>query len=106
MMRTKADRRPSPGLTLNLSSNNPFRNRLPSPSRLPSPNLRSPQSASSDQSAHRISRNPFLADFEQDNKPVLGGNMATAISDRSSPRKSTFDPSAKEMFVSGSLSHR
>ncbi|KAI9720837.1 MAG: hypothetical protein M1812_002676 [Candelaria pacifica] len=57
------DRNPSPGLSLNLSSNNPFRNRIPSPN--PYHNLPSPQSPPSSSSARPSSRNPFLDVFDE-----------------------------------------
>ncbi|RYP09467.1 hypothetical protein DL765_008417 [Monosporascus sp. GIB2] len=51
-----------PGLTLNLSSNNPFRNRAASPSSF-SPPL--PHSPFDDPPARPVSRNPFLDPFNQ-----------------------------------------
>jgi hypothetical protein len=48
------DSRPSPGLTLNLSSNNPFRNRAASPS------LSDGQRSPFDPPPRPVSRNPFL----------------------------------------------
>lgn len=50
----------SNGLTLNLSSNNPFRNRAPSPANLDSPFLNKPASPFDDPPARPLSRNPFL----------------------------------------------
>lgn len=50
----------SNGLTLNLSSNNPFRNRAPSPASLDSPFLNKPASPFDDPPARPLSRNPFL----------------------------------------------
>ncbi|KAI5464547.1 Pal1 cell morphology protein-domain-containing protein [Mariannaea sp. PMI_226] len=51
----------SPGLTLNLSSNNPFRNRAASPANLESPSyFNKPASPFEDPPPRPLSRNPFL----------------------------------------------
>lgn len=99
----------SPGLTINLSSNNPFRNRAESPASFggqPSP--RSPRfdvNSGNNTSNHRpVSRNPFLDMTENDDRippsstrlPVQ--NM-TAPSGASSPPKSAIAAHAKELFV-------
>ncbi|KAK7422336.1 hypothetical protein QQZ08_009558 [Neonectria magnoliae] len=56
-----ADSGQSPnGLTLNLSSNNPFRNRAPSPANLDSPFFNKPASPFDDPPARPLSRNPFI----------------------------------------------
>ncbi|KAF2476942.1 Pal1-domain-containing protein [Lindgomyces ingoldianus] len=89
------ERRPSPGLTLNLSSNNPFRNRAASPA-LPSPALRTPNSAGS----RPISRNPFLSTFEAEfNKEASNPQLIDmSVSLKDSPKKATFGNSAEELF--------
>ncbi|KAG5993545.1 hypothetical protein E4U54_003330 [Claviceps lovelessii] len=60
-------RRPSPGLSVNLSSNNPFRNRAASPAGL-DPARASPTTSPFDDPATRqrpVSRNPFLDNSSQ-----------------------------------------
>ncbi|ORY12495.1 Pal1 cell morphology protein-domain-containing protein [Clohesyomyces aquaticus] len=89
-------RRPSPGLTLELSSNNPFRNRAGSPA-LPSPALGTPHSAGS----RPLSRNPFLSTFEAEfNKEASKSSqlidMSATVKD--SPKQATFGTSAEELF--------
>ncbi|TKA77016.1 hypothetical protein B0A55_01956 [Friedmanniomyces simplex] len=85
---TPADRQPSPsptnnGLTLNLSSNNPFRNRAPSPS----PPTGAPSSAQQQQQQHntqqaRMSRNPFLDASEiPATAPATKGNVSSGLTE-------------------------
>ncbi|KAI9794533.1 MAG: hypothetical protein M1816_004420 [Peltula sp. TS41687] len=67
---TGSDRRPSPGLTINLASNNPFRNREVSPASLPGElSASSPFYTPSIQQSYRSStgnvRNPFFDDTEE-----------------------------------------
>ncbi|KAF2200116.1 Pal1-domain-containing protein [Delitschia confertaspora ATCC 74209] len=90
------ERRPSPGLALNLNSNNPFRNRAGSPA-FPSPALETPTSAG----ARPASRNPFLQAFESEfNKEAARApdliNMSATMQE--SPKKATFGASAEEFF--------
>ena len=83
---------PSAGLTLNLSSNNPFRNRAASPNSLASPHPRSPFE---DPPPRPTSKNPFLdPDF---NPPV---SQQTTSSDKMADSKGTRSPTAEELFVS------
>ncbi|KAF1935690.1 Pal1-domain-containing protein [Clathrospora elynae] len=89
------DRRPSPGLSLNLSSNNPFR-------RAASPGFPSPASAHRSSSSSRpMSRNPFLSTFEAEfNKEAsrdLGVDMSAKMKD--SPKQATFGTAAEELFM-------
>ena len=100
-----AERRPSPGLTLNLSSNNPFRSRTGSPA-TPSPAL--PTSASA--GSRPMSRNPFLATFEAEfnkeaNKEAARDRSPQPVEVdmsakmRDSPKKATFASTTEELFV-------
>ncbi|KAJ4361791.1 hypothetical protein N0V83_010732 [Neocucurbitaria cava] len=91
------ERRPSPGLTLNLSSNNPFRNRATSPG-LPSP---LPASANRDSSGSRpMSRNPFLSTFEAEfNKEASKDLVDMSATMKDSPKKATFGTAAEELFT-------
>jgi hypothetical protein len=94
------ERRPSPGLSLNLSSNNPFRNRAGSPA-IPSPGLHTPNSAGS----RPMSRNPFLSTFEAEfNKEAANSAQLIDMSAtmKESPKKATFGASAEELFVRSS----
>lgn len=87
------ERRPSPGLSLELNSKNPFRNRAASPN-LPSPNLQTPTSAGS----RPMSRNPFLQTFEAEfNKEAQLIDMSATM--KESPKKTTFGDDARELFV-------
>ncbi|KAK5296674.1 Pal1 cell morphology protein-domain-containing protein [Cryomyces antarcticus] len=92
------DRRPSPALTLNLSSNNPFRNRT---SPLPSP---SPRSATFAPNNRPVSRNPFLDPFADSNSvqaPIT--SSSGAMGDAQNGSKSN---SAAELFSNLSLSNK
>jgi hypothetical protein len=99
--RLYADRRPSPGLSINLSSNNPFRHAT-SPG-LPSPaNLASPASQDRSSSGSRpMSRNPFLSTFEAEfNKQAKKTDIDMSAAMRPSPKKTSFGTSAaEELFV-------
>ncbi|KAF1958329.1 Pal1-domain-containing protein [Byssothecium circinans] len=86
------DRRPSPGLSLELSSNNPFRNRASSPA-IPSPALQTPTSGGS----RPMSRNPFLQTFEAEfNRQAQLIDMSADM--KESPKKATFANSTEELF--------
>ncbi|KAK5626833.1 hypothetical protein RRF57_002548 [Xylaria bambusicola] len=83
---------PSAGLTLNLSSNNPFRNRAASPNNLVSPPPRSPFE---DPPPRPTSRNPFLdPDF---NPPA---SQLVTSPEKMAETKGTRSPTAEELFNS------
>lgn len=92
------ERRPSPGLSLNLPSNNPFRNRTSSP--LPSPN---DQNRASSASRPMSSRNPFLTTFEAEfNRQAARNDLIDidmSASMRESPKKPTFGTATEDLFV-------
>ncbi len=99
-------RQPSPGLTTNLPSNNPFRNRTASPANsLPSPvnagfNLQ-PTSAPE----RPTSRNPFLDNSEKIEASAIRVRSASPPKpsmDRST--KPTYSSHAEELFVSYTVS--
>lgn len=98
------ERRASPNLSLELPSNNPFRNRAVSPSSA-SPAIPSPQSVQSAPGNRPVSRNPFLAAFEEDKSPPEdSGAKTSALDDMSagqkqSPQKTSFGASTQELFV-------
>ena len=85
----------SPGLTLNLSSNNPFRNRAASPNSFSPPPPHSPF----DDPPHRpVSRNPFLDPF---NPPQSSQQQRSTSPDKmASTSKKATSPTAEELFVS------
>ncbi|KAB2108797.1 hypothetical protein AG0111_0g3127 [Alternaria gaisen] len=88
------ERRPSPGLQLNLSSNNPFR-------RAASPAFPSPASANRSSSGSRpMSRNPFISTFEAEfNKEASRDLVDMSATMKDSPKKSTFGFAAEELFA-------
>lgn len=94
----------SAGLTLNLSSNNPFRNRAASPNSGLSPNSNTfspppPHSPFDDPPPERpVSRNPFFdpSDNSQHQRVKSPASMASANENRKSP-------TAEELFVSSRL---
>jgi len=94
------ERRPSPGLSLNLSSNNPFRHRATSPG-FPSPANQSDRSSSA---SRPMSRNPFLSTFEAEfNKEARRTDLIDidmSASMKASPKKDTFSngSAAEELF--------
>ncbi|KAL1654004.1 hypothetical protein SLS61_003406 [Didymella pomorum] len=92
------ERRPSPGLSINLSSNNPFRNRATSPG-FPSPANQSDRSSSA---SRPMSRNPFLSTFEAEfNKEARKTDLIDmSASMKASPKKDTFNngSAAEELF--------
>ncbi|KAI4665874.1 uncharacterized protein J4E78_003339 [Alternaria triticimaculans] len=87
------ERRPSPGLQLNLSSNNPFR-------RAASPGFPSPASANRSSSGSRpMSRNPFISTFEAEfNKEASRDLVDMSATMKDSPKKSNFGFAAEELF--------
>ncbi|KAF1843058.1 Pal1-domain-containing protein [Cucurbitaria berberidis CBS 394.84] len=89
------ERQPSPGLALNLPSNNPFRNRAASPA-LPSPLL---DTGNRDSSGSRpMSRNPFLSTFEAEFNKEAAKDLDMSATMRDSPKKATFGTAAEELF--------
>lgn len=87
------DLRPSTGLTLNLSSNNPFRNRAASPS------LSDGQRSPFDPPPRPVSRNPFLdapSAFPQ--PPVVSPDKMSFAAESSAPRPA-LTGNAAELFV-------
>jgi hypothetical protein len=88
-----ADPRPSPGLALNLSSNNPFRNRATSPhfsSGLPSPAFDPPPRPQS--------RNPFLDTSATDQPLITSPDKMSFSPDTTAPRPA-LTGNAAELFV-------
>ncbi|KAL6704107.1 hypothetical protein ACN47E_008770 [Coniothyrium glycines] len=86
------ERRPSPGLSLNLSSNNPFRNRAASPG-FPSP------ANHSTSDTRPMSRNPFLSTFEAEfNKEASKDLVDMSATMKDSPKKATFGTTAQDLF--------
>lgn len=108
------DRRPSPSLALNLSSNNPFRNRaaspaIPSPSlSVPSPSIPSPSLSSPgflrttavrpSSDTRPMSRNPFLSTFEAELNKEAARDLDMSRTMADSPKKATFGSHAEELF--------
>jgi hypothetical protein len=89
------DSHPSPGLSLNLSSNNPFRNRAASPS------LSDGQRSPFDPPPRPVSRNPFLdasstATFQQ---PRVGSPEKMSFATDSSAPRPALTGNAAELFV-------
>ena len=100
---------PSPGLTVNLSSNNPFRNRAVSPANsLPSPVTSTFNNIPSTAPERPISRNPFLDQPQLDRRDVATVQLRQTsperdtytMAARSSPKKPALTGHAVELFVS------
>jgi hypothetical protein len=93
------ERRPSPGLQLNLSSNNPFR-RAASPG-YPSPGFPSPASATnrSSSGSRPMSRNPFITTFEAEFNKEASRDLDMSATMKDSPKKSTFGTATEDLFV-------
>jgi len=87
----------SSGLTLNLSSNNPFRNRATSPNNLASSPLRSPFD---DPPPRPTSRNPFLDPSFSSSTSNLVASPEKMVQTQ---RKGARSPTAEELFVSSQL---
>ncbi|KAF2125724.1 Pal1-domain-containing protein [Dothidotthia symphoricarpi CBS 119687] len=91
------ERRPSPGLRLDLPSNNPFRNRASSPG-LPSPHDQQRSSSAS----RPMSRNPFITTFEAEfNKQAARGDLIDidmSATMRESPKRATFGTATEDLF--------
>ncbi|KAI1181094.1 Pal1 cell morphology protein-domain-containing protein [Nemania sp. FL0916] len=81
---------PSAGLSLNLSSNNPFRNRAASPNSLASPPPRSPFE---DPPPRPTSRNPFL-------DPDFNSSRLVTSPEKMAQRKPVQSPTAEDLFDS------
>jgi hypothetical protein len=98
------ERRPSPGLSINFSSNNPFRRAVSPAQNSPalSPALNSPASQHRSSSGSRpMSRNPFLSTFEAEfNKEARKTDLIDMSADmKDSPKKATFGTATEELFV-------
>ena len=108
---TDSRREPSPGLTANLPSNNPFRNRAASPANsLPSP-VTTTFNVPSVAPERPISRNPFLDQSQSEKKESTTVQLRQtspergpyAMAGRSPPRKQALTGHAVELFVSRPL---
>lgn len=102
-------RDPSPGLTANLPSNNPFRNRAASPANsLPSPVTTAFNNIPNTAPERPISRNPFLDQSQTDKKDRTTVQVRQTTQERglhpmagrSSPKKPALTGHAVELFVS------
>lgn len=90
------DSRPSPGLTLNLSSNNPFRNRAASP--LSASGQLSPAPPSP--AARPISTNPFLDSSSITlHQPVVSPDKMSFSPDATAPPRPALTGNAADLFV-------
>lgn len=96
----------SPGLTANLPSNNPFRNRAASPANsLPSPVTTTFDNIPSRAPERPLSRNPFLDQSDKKDatrvqvKQTSPERRPSAMNERSSPRKQALNGHAVELFV-------
>lgn len=103
---TDSRRDPSPGLTANLPSNNPFRNRAASPANsLPSPVTTTFHNVPSTAPERPISRNPFLDQSDKNAATTVHLRQTSperapfAMPGRSSPRKPALTGHAVELFV-------
>lgn len=101
---------PSPGLTANLPSNNPFRNRAASPANsLPSPVTTSFNNIPNTAPERPISRNPFLDQSDKKNGTTIQVRQtspetaSSTMAGRSSPRKPALTGHGVELFVSRPL---
>ena len=96
----------SPGLTTNLPSNNPFRNRAVSPANsLPSPLTNSFGNISNTAPERPTSRNPFLDQSEKKNSTTVRVRSASpeegeaGMAGRASPSKPLLTGHAVDLFV-------
>lgn len=101
---------PSPGLTANLPSNNPFRNRAASPANsLPSPVTTTFNNIPSRAPERPSSRNPFLDQSDKKDATMVQVRQTSpergqfAMTEKSSPRKPALTGHAVDLFVSRSL---
>ena len=100
------ERQTSPGLTANLPSNNPFRNRAASPANsLPSPITTTFSHIPSTAPDRPLSRNPFLDQTDKQNSSTVQVRSASpekgssAMAGRASPQKAMLTGHAAELFV-------
>ena len=107
---TASLREPSPGLTANLPSNNPFRNRAASPANsLPSPVNTTFNNIPSRAPERPLSRNPFLDQPDKIDATTIQVRQTSperrpfAMAGRSSPRKPALTGHAVELFVRRSM---
>ena len=103
-------REPSPGLTANLPSNNPFRNRATSPANsLPSPVNATFNNIPSRAPERPTSRNPFLDQSDKKDATMVQVRQTSpergqfARNGKSSPKKHALTGHAVELFVGRSL---
>lgn len=103
---------PSPGLTANFPSNNPFRNRAASPANsLPSPVTNTFNYIPNTAPERPISRNPFIDQFDQKDATTVQVRQTSqekvpstgTMAGKSSPRKLELTGHAVELFVSRPL---
>lgn len=106
----ESTREPSPGLTANLPSNNPFRNRAASPANsLPSPVNTTFNNIPSRAPERPLSRNPFLDQSDKKDATMVQVRQTSpergpsAMNGRPSPRKPALTGHGVELFVSRSL---
>ena len=102
----ESERQTSPGLTANLPSNNPFRNRAASPvNKLPSPIAPAFNHIPSTAPDRPLSRNPFLDQTDKKNSSTVQvrstspGKGSSAMAGRASPQKAMLTGHAAELFV-------
>lgn len=107
---TASHREPSPGLTANLPSNNPFRNRAASPANsLPSPVNTTFNTIPNRAPERPVSRNPFLDQSDKKDATMVQVRQTSperrpsAMTGRSPPKKPTLTGHAVELFVGRSL---
>ena len=100
------ERQTSPGLTANLPSNNPFRNRAASPANgLPSPITNTFSHIPSTAPDRPVSRNPFLDQSDKKNSSTVQMRSASpekgpsTMAGRASPSKPMLTGHAAELFV-------
>lgn len=98
---------PSPGLTANFPSNNPFRNRAVSPANsLPSPVATTFNNIPSTAPERPMSRNPFFDQSDKNDATTVQVRQTSpergpsTMAGRSSPRKPALAGHAVELFVS------
>ncbi|KAI9737473.1 MAG: hypothetical protein M1834_009628 [Cirrosporium novae-zelandiae] len=98
------ERRPSPAL--NLSSNNPFRNRAASPASIQSLPTPTQQTVPPANFSRPVSKNPFLDSVEdhQTSPPTSGPNMAT-MNGKSSPTQPALTGHVAELFDNLAISN-
>ena len=107
---TDSRREASPGLTVNLSSNNPFRNRAASP--LPSPLTTTFDNIPSTAPERPLSRNPFLDQPEEKDtttvqlRQISPERASYTMTGRPSPKKPALTGHAVELFVSYPLPYK